>query len=158
MAEDNQSSKTDRLSRHGLVMALWAPAIFVAAVLFHAGYLYAANWWFVGAFTALVLAFCAHIIVNVVSKTGFTEGEVALGSVILVCLTVVYLITILTAPNASVDRLIIPVGLGLGALVVFVAVSMVISFGPRRAFEKFDIIRDNNLRKASHLTHRGGRR
>ena len=43
MAEDNQSSKTDRLSRHGLVMAIWAPAIFVAAVLFHAGYLYAAE-------------------------------------------------------------------------------------------------------------------
>ena len=158
MAEDNQSSKTDRLNRHGLVMALWTPAIFVAAVLFHAGYLHAANWWFFGAFTALVLAFCAHIIVNVVSKTGFTEGEVALGSATLVCLTVVYLITILTAPNAVVERLIIPVGLGLGALVVFVVVSMVISFGPRRAFQKFDIIRDNNLRQASHLPHRGGRR
>ena len=158
MAEDNQSSKTDRLSRHGLVMALWAPAIFVAAVLFHAGYLYAVNWWFVGAFTALVLAFCAHIVVNVVSKTGFTEGEVALGSAILVCLTVVYLITILTASNASVERLKTPVGLGLGVLVVVVVASMLISFGPRRAFEKFDIIRDNNLRKASHLPHRGGRR
>lgn len=139
-------------------MALWAPAIFVAAVLFHAGYLHAVNWWFVAAFTALVLAFCAHIIVNVVLKTGFTEGEVALGSAILVCLTFVYLITILTAPNALVERLTMPIGLGLGTLIVVVVVSMVISFGPRRAFEKFDVIRDNNLRKASHLPHRGGRR
>ena len=158
MENDNRSSKTDRLSRHGLVMAIWAPAIFVAAVLFHAGYLYATNWWFVAAFTALIVAFCAHIIVNVVLKTGFTGGEVALGSSILVCLTLVYLITALTAPNASVERLILPVGLGLGALVVVVVVSMVISFGPRRAFEKFDVIRDNNLRKASYLPHRGGRR
>ena len=158
MAENNRSSKTDRLSRHGLIMAIWAPAIFVAAVLFHAGYLHAVNWWFVAAFTALVLAFCAHIIVNVVLKTGFTEGEVALGSAILVCLTFVYLITILTAPNALVERLTMPIGLGLGTLIVVVVVSMVISFGPRRAFEKFDVIRDNNLRKASHLPHRGGRR
>ncbi len=139
-------------------MAIWAPAVFVAAVLFHAGYLFAENWWFVAAFAVLILSFCAHIIVNVVLKTGFTEGEVALGSAILVCVTLVYLVTILTAPNALVERLMMPIGLGLGTLVVVVVLSMMISFGPRRAFEKFDVIRDNNLRKASQLPHRGGRR
>ena len=51
-----------------------------------------------------------------------------------------------------------PIGLGLGALVFVVVVSMLISFGPRRAFEKFDVIRDNNLRAAARLPHRGGRR
>ena len=157
MAEHNPSSQLDRLSRHGLVMAIWAPAVFAAALLFHAGYLYAMNWWFVAAFGSLIIAFCAHIIVNVVLKTGFTAGETALGSAILVALTLAYLITIMTAPEL-VGRLMMPIGLGLGALVVVVVVSMLISFGPRRAFEKFDVIRDNNLRAASRLPHRGGRR
>ncbi len=151
MAEHNPSSQLDRLSRHGLVMAIWAPAVFAAALLFHAGYIYATNWWFVA-------AFCAHIIVNVVLKTGFTAGETALGSAILVALALAYLITIMTAPDVLVGRLMMPIGLGLGALVVVVVVSMLISFGPRRAFEKFDVIRDNNLRAASRLPHRGGRR
>ncbi len=157
MAEHNPSSQLDRLSRHGLVMAIWAPAVFAAALLFHAGYIYATNWWFVAAFGSLIIAFCAHIIVNVVLKTGFTAGETALGSAILVALTLAYLITIMTAPEL-VGRLMMPIGLGLGALVVVVVVSMLISFGPRRAFEKFDVIRDNNLRAASRLPHRGGRR
>ena len=96
MAEHNPSSQLDRLSRHGLVMAIWAPAVFAAALLFHAGYIYATNWWFVAAFGSLIIAFCAHIIVNVVLKTGFTAGETALGSAILVGLTLAYLITIMT--------------------------------------------------------------
>ena len=50
-----------------------------------------------------------------------------------------------------------PIGLGLGALVVVVVVSMVISFGPRRAFEKFDVIRDNNLRGVTSPASRGRR-
>lgn len=158
MAEHNPSSQLDQLSRHGLVMAIWAPAIFAAAVLFHAGYIYATNWWFVAAFGSLIIAFCAHIIVNVVLKTSFTAGETALGSAILLGLTLAYLITILTAQDVLVGRLMMPIGLGLGALVVVVVVSMLISFGPRRAFEKFDVIRDNNLRAASRLPHRGGRR
>ena len=91
-------------------------------------------------------------------KTGFTAGETALGSAILVGLTLAYLITIMTAPDVLVGRLMMPIGLGLGSLVVVVVVSMLISFGPRRAFEKFDVIRDNNLRAASRLPHRGGRR
>ena len=97
MAEHNPSSQLDRLSRHGLVMAIWAPAVFAAAVLFHAGYTYVTNWWFVAAFGSLIIAFCAHVIVNVVLKTGFTAGETALGSAVLVGLTLAYLITILTA-------------------------------------------------------------
>ena len=110
------------------------------------------------AFGSLIIAFCAHIIVNVVLKTGFTTGETALGSTILVGLTLAYLVIILTATDVLVDRLMMPIGLGLGALVVVVVVSMLISFGPRRAFEKFDVARNNNLRAASRLPHRGGRR
>jgi hypothetical protein len=34
---------------------------------------------------------------------------------------------------------------------------MVIRDGPRAAFARFDIIRDNNPRRASRLPHRGGR-
>ena len=158
MTEHDPSNQLDRLSRHALVMAIWASAVFASAVLFHAGYIHATNWWFAAAFCSLIVAFCAHLIINVVLKTGFTAGETALGSSILLGLTLAYLITILTAPDILVDRLMVPIGLGLGALVVVVIASMVISFGPRRAFEKFDVIRDNNLRAASRLPHRGGRR
>jgi len=158
MTEHDPSGQLERLSRHGLVMAIWAPTVFVAAILFHAGYIYETNWWFAAAFGSLIVAFCAHVIVNVVLKTGFTAGEIALGSAILVGLTLAYLITILTVSDVLVDRLTVPIGLGLGTLVLVVVISMVISFGPRRAFEKFDVIRDNNLRAASRLPHRGGRR
>ena len=158
MSEDDPSGRIERFNRHGLVMAIWAPAVFAAVVLFHAGYVHTTNWWFVAAFGSLIIAFCAHIIVNVVLKTGFTTGETALGSTILVGLTLGYLITIMTAPDVLVGRLMMPIGLGLGALVLVVVISMLISFGPRRAFEKFDVVRDNNLRAASRLPHRGGRR
>jgi Na+/H+ antiporter NhaD/arsenite permease-like protein len=47
--------------------------------------------------------------------------------------------------------------LGLVALAAAVILYMVIRYGPRAAFERFDIIRDNNPRRASRLPHRGGR-
>ena len=97
MAEDDLNGRINRLNRHGLVMAIWAPAVFVAAVLFHAGYTHTTYWWFVAAFGSLIIAFCAHIIANVVLKTGFTTGETALGSTILIGLTLAYLVIFLTA-------------------------------------------------------------
>jgi hypothetical protein len=158
MAVSDITTSVQRLDRHALMMAIWTPALFAAAVLFHAGYLYENNWWFVLSFGALIIAFCGHLIANAVLQTGFTTGETVLGSTLLVAATLAFFAMILVAPDDLVSRLQLPVGLGLGALVVIVAVSMLISFGPRRSFEKFDVVRDNNLRAASRLPHRGGRR
>ena len=158
IAVSDLTTSVQRLDRHALIMAIWTPALFAAAVLFHAGYLYENNWWFVSSFGALIIAFCGHVIANAVLRTGFTAGETALGSTLLVAATLAFLVMILVAPDELVSRLQLPVGLGLGALVVVVAISMLISFGPRRSFEKFDVVRDNNLRAASRLPHRGGRR
>ena len=158
MAVSDLTTSVQRLDRHALMMAIWTPALFAAATLFHAGYLYENNWWFVSSFGALITAFCGHLIANAVLRTSFTAGETALGSTLLVVATLAFFAMILVSPDDLVSRLQLPVGLGLGALVVVVAVSMLISFGPRQAFEKFDVIRDNNLRAASRLPHRGGRR
>ena len=97
-------NKADRLSRHGLVMATWA--LRSSSLLCYSTLVICmSNWWFVAAFTAIVVAFCAHIIVNVVFKTGLMKARLFSGA-ILVCLTIVYFITILVAPDASVERLI----------------------------------------------------
>lgn len=158
MGEHDITDKVERLNRHALVMAIWSPTIFVAAVLFHAGYLSQSDWWFAAAFAALIIAFCGHLIINVILQSGFTAGETALGGTLLAVSTLVFFVTMLVAPDDLVTRLQLPVGIGLGVLVTVVMVSMLISFGPRRAFEKFDIARSNNRRAASRLPHRGGRR
>jgi hypothetical protein len=56
------------------------------------------------------------------------------------------------------ERFFLPVmGCTTGLLAIIVAY-LLIRHGPRRALEAFDIIRDNNPRRASRLPYRGGRR
>ncbi|TMV04269.1 hypothetical protein FGK63_18465 [Ruegeria sediminis] len=149
---------TDRLDRHALVMAIWTPAAFVVIALLHMGMTGGGGWWIAAGFAGIISAFAGHVIVNTVLKTGFTAGETALGVFAFAVALVALLLTALLASPDVVDRVFIPVGLGLVSLVIAVVVYMVIAFGPRKAFEKFDVIRDNNLRPASRLPHRGGRR
>lgn len=150
---------TGRLDRHALVMAIWAPSGFVAAVLLHMGIVMGgSDWWIAAGFAAILVAFVGHIIVNAVLRTNFTAGETALGMVAFAAALLALFGTVLAGPPALTDRIFLPVGLGLASLVVAVVIYLVIAFGPRRAFEKFDVIRDNNLRPASRLPHRGGRR
>lgn len=149
----------DRLDRHGLVMAIWSPAAFLAAALLHKGVTAGGGAWWIGAgFGVLILGFAGHVIVNAVLKTRFTAGETALGLVTFAVGIVALLVTVLVAPPETVERVVLPVALGLVSLVVAVIAYLVIAFGPRGAFERFDVIRDNNLRPASRLPHRGGRR
>ena len=148
----------DCLNRHALVMAIWSPLLLISAGLFHKAILSGNEWWFVGAFFSIIIAFCGHIIINVTIGTSFTDGETALGSFLFSIAVVAFLLTLLFGPVKLTEQILIPVGLGLVSLLVSVVVNMLISYGPRRAFEKFDIIRDNNKRPASSLPHRGGRR
>jgi hypothetical protein len=116
------------------------------------------GWWFAAGFVVLNVAFVGHIIINAMLKTGFSAGETALGIFGFAAVLAALLTTVLVGPSDFAMRIFMPVGLGLISMVVTVVASMLISFGPQKAFEKFDVIRDNNLRPASRLPHRGGRR
>lgn len=148
----------DRVDRHALVMAIWTPCAFVAAVLLHKGLVSGGGWWFFAGFAAIIAAFVAHVIANAVLKAGFTVGERALGIVAFAVALISFLLSVLLGPAELAQRIFLPVGLGLMSLVAAVVAYLVIAFGARAAFERFDVIRDNNPRTASRLPHRGGRR
>ncbi|WP_397543881.1 hypothetical protein [Roseovarius salis] len=154
----SESQLYDRLDRHGLVMAVWSPAALLAAGLLHKGVTGGGAWWIGAGFGGIILGFVGHVIINTVLKTRFTSGETALGLVVFAAAIVTLLLTVLLAPAEITRSVVLPVGLGLVSLVVTVVVYLLIAFGPRGAFERFDVIRDNNLRPASRLPHRGGRR
>lgn len=147
----------DRLDRHALVMALWSPVALVAATLLHLGISGGGAWWIAAGFVAILVGFVGHIIANAALGTEFTSGEVALGGVVYAAAVVALLTGALLAPSDRIETVLLPIGLGLAALLVAVISYLLIAYGPRRAFEKFDVIRDNNLRRASRLPHRGGR-
>lgn len=153
-----QGDPMDRLDRHALVMALWSPVALVAAALLHLGLTGGGGWWIAAGFVAILVGFAGHIIANAALGTDFTSGEVALGGVVYAAAVVALLMGALLARSERIEPVLLPVGLGLAALLVAVIAYLLIAYGPRRAFEKFDVIRDNNLRSASRLPHRGGRR
>lgn len=147
-----------RLDRHALVMALWCPAGLAAVTLLHKGVTGGGAVWIVAGFALVLLGFVGHVIVNAVLGTDFTAGETALGAVMYAAGVTAVLLTALVAPGEVSARIVLPVGLGLAAVLAAVVIYLLIAFGPRRALEKFDVIRDNNPRSASRLPHRGGRR
>jgi hypothetical protein len=148
----------DRLDRHTLVMAIWTPSAFVAAILLHKGLAPGGAWWLFAGFVAVIAAFVAHVIANAVIGAGFTTGERALGIAAFAIAVLSLLLAVLVGPEGLGARIFLPVGLGLISLVAVVVAYLVITFGARAAFERFDVIRDNNARPASRLPHRGGRR
>jgi len=150
-------SASDRLDRHALVMAIWAPSALLAAILLHKG-LEGGSWWIFGGFVAIILAFAGHVIVNTVLGTGFTAGERALAMSVFAASLVALLMVELFGSSEFAGRIFLPMAAGLGSLVTIAIFYLVIVFGARAGFEQFDVIRDNNPRMASRLKHRGGRR
>ena len=147
----------DKLDRHALVVAVWLAAGAIALVLFHFGFGAGGRGWLAGGFAAVLAGFASHVIVNAVTGTGFTPREVALGLVaMLAALLALVLATLLVVGFSA--QFFLPVSGGLICLVLAVVLPMVTRHGPRRAFEVFDVIRDNNRRAASALPHRGGRK
>lgn len=170
MADKSTSDRLDRLDRHALVMTIWTPFGFVAAALLHKGLSAGltggladeggtgSGWWIAAGFGAILCAFVGHVIANAVTGTRFSQGEVALGGVVYGVGVIALLFAVLYLPAAAVATIVLPAGLGLATLLAAVIVYMVIHFGARPAFARFDVIRDNNLRAASRLVHKGGRR
>jgi hypothetical protein len=148
----------DLLDRHALVMCVWTPSTFVAAAFLHLGLSGGGLWWVATAFTVIIATFIGHIIINVVTGMRFTAGETALGGVAFAAALCALILGRVFGPDTFGADRFMATGLGMFALVIAVIIYLLISFGPRSAFAKFDVIRDNNLRTASRLPHRGGRK
>jgi len=146
-----------RLDRHALVMAIWLPAGLIAVTLFHYGFTQGGAWWMLGAFGAVLGGFVAHVVANAALGTDFTARELALCLVIF-ALALLALGLAVFLVDGFAARFFLPVAGGLVVLVGAVVFYMLTRYGVRRAFEKFDVIRDFNPRTSSRLPHRGGRR
>jgi hypothetical protein len=157
MNSPHQSGTINRLDRHALVMAVWLPLGFVALTLIHRGFAAGQGWWVAAGFAPLLLGFATHLIINAVTGISFTSREVslALSGYALALLALVF--SVLLTPGFATTFLL-PVGAGMIVLAGAVIFYMVTSFGLRRAFDLFDVIRDNNPRRSSRLPHRGGRK
>jgi len=148
---------SERVDRNALVLAIWMPAGFLGALLLRYGTLNNHAWWTAAGFGVIVVAFIGHILVNVLTRTTFTPGETAFGGVLLGVAILALLLGRLTMPERVDAAIFMTIGLGLTSLVVSLVVYLLIAFGPRRTLEKFDVVRDNNQRPASHLPRRGRR-
>ena len=148
--------KADRLDRHALVMAVWLPLGLAALVLFRLGTDEGAGW-MLGGFGALLLGFLGHVVVNAALGTDFTPGEVALGLALFLGALLGCGLALLLVDGFA-ERLFLPLSLGFGGLAAAAVLYMVTRYGARGAFEGFDVVRDNNPRATSRLSHRGGRR
>ena len=147
----------DRLDRHALVIAVWLAAGAVAAVTFRLGLSGAGMVWLAGGFAALLAGFAGHVIVNAVLGTSFTPREVAL-ALVLALAALLALVLATLAVDGFAQAYFLPLASGAAVLVAAAVFYLVTRHGPRRAFEVFDVIRDNNPRAASRLPHRGGRK
>ena len=155
MSSEDEAS--DRLDRHALVLAVWLPAGFVALGLLHYGFGAGGPWWVAAGFIAVLAGFAAHVIVNAVLGTSFTARETGLGMVLYATGMVALVLAVLLVDGFAA-RFFLPVAGGMTGLLLTAVVYMLIRFGSRAAFDKFDIIRDNNPRRASRLTQRGPQR
>ena len=153
LSEDEAS---EQLDRHALVLTVWLPAGFVALGLLHYGFSAGGAWWVAAGFAALLAGFAAHVIVNASLGTNFTAREIGLGMVLYVTGIIALVLAVLTGDGFAA-RFFLPVAGGMIGLLLAAVFYLLIRFGSRAAFDKFDIIRDNNPRSASRLT-RGGRR
>jgi len=148
----------EKLNRHALVVAIWFPVIFVAAIALQIGVKFFNPVWIAAAFVIILLGFVSHVIVNTVLETEFTKGETALGAVCFTFAVIVFAVYGFLSDDQNFYRLILPMTVGFSSLVGAIVIHLLIMYGPRKSLEKFDFIRNNNPRSASFLQHRGGRR
>ena len=152
------AGEDERLNRHALVVAIWSPLIFVAAIALQIGISRCSSVWIAAAFTTILFGFVCHIIVNAALKTEFTKGETALGALIFTFAVMFFAASHVVFESGNLRHLLLPMSAGFSSLIGAVIIYLLIMYGPRKSLEKFDIIRNNNSRRAADLVHRGGRR
>ena len=152
------AEEDEKLNRHALVVAVWSSLIFVAAIALQIGIVMFSPVWIAAAFIIILLGFVCHIVVNAALGTEFTKGETALGAVSFSFAVIFFAVSCLVFESENLKRLILPMSAGFFSLIGAVIIYLLIMYGPRKSLEKFDVVRNNNSRDASHLVHRGGRR
>jgi len=155
MSSEDEASA--RLDRHALVLAVWLPAGFAAFGLLHYGFGPGGAWWVAAGFIAILAGFAAHVIVNAALGTNFTARETGLG-LVLYAVGMIALVLAVLRGDGFAARFFLPVAGGMITLLLAVVFYLLTRLGTRAAFDKFDIIRDNNPRRASRLTQRGRHR
>lgn len=128
------SNSTDR---NLLVFTVWTALGSTSVLLILEG-LHQDNYWasLLG-IGFIVSAFCGHIILNAIFKTGFTSGETALGLTCFGLLVVLFLAATLFTDNSATDFY---TGLTLfSILVIGFIVYLVTRYGLNSAFSKFHV-------------------
>lgn len=150
-------SKDDAVDRHALISAIWLPAGIVALGLMHYGFAKGGPWWVLAGFAAVLAGYALHVIANAALATLFSRHEVALALIVFAASGLALVLSVLLQPGFA-ETFFLPVAGGMAALAAAVIFYMVTRSGARAAFGQFDIIRNNNPRRASGLPHRGGRK
>lgn len=147
----------DTLDRHALVSAVWLPTGFVALGLMHYGFAVGSAGWVLAGFGTILAGFALHVIVNAALGARFTPKEVGLSFVLYAAAALALVLAVLLRPGFAAT-FFLPVAAGMAALAFAVVFYLITRWGPRQALRQFDIIRDNNPRSSSDLSHRGGRK
>ena len=155
MSEEN---KIKALERHCLVLSVWFPLLLLSMSVFHFGLTNSAPWFLATGFLVIIAGFIGHVVINLTLNTSFTNGETALALFVLFLALICTIFYGLFSKQQETLPNFLVMCLGLLGLVLTVFLYLLFKHGPRGAFRKFDVIRDNNLRAASRLPHRGGRR
>lgn len=131
--------------RHAIVVAIWLAGGLIAAVLVHYGLNAGRDLPILIGCGAIVAAFVAHVIVNAVYNTAFTQRELALALVLYGLALLAFAIASLIEPQFRA-RFFLPFG---GTLIVVGVAGlfyMVLHYGMRDVFESFNVIRDAGVR------------
>ena len=152
------ANEDEKLNRHALVVAIWSPVIFTAAIALQVGIKIYNPAWILAAFAIILVGLVCHIIANSALGAEFTKGETALGALCFILAVMVFAAFGFITDDESFYRLILPIAVGFSSLIGAIIIYLLIMYGPRKSLEKFDLIRNNNPRMAAHLFHRGGRR
>lgn len=139
--------KVERLERHVLVTAIWMSSGMIAASLLHYGFSNDSPAFELAGFGAVGLGFVGHILVNLILRTTFGSGEIALALTLYAVALVTFGLAVLTVSGLSQSTMVVT-SIGLISLAAIVVFYMTIVLGVRRAFNSFDVIREFKAGKA----------
>lgn len=91
-------------------------------------------------FGLLILGFCAHVLINHLYETGFSEGEVALGFVVFTVAVLSFVVSWIVVPDFGGASIVVGLG-GFAALIACFIFYMVASHGVRGTITMVDEIR-----------------
>lgn len=91
-------------------------------------------------FTLLIFGFIAHVIINHIFRTHFSDGEVALGFVVYAVSLLIFVVSWIAAPHFGTVNIVIGLS-GFAALSVCFVFYMVATHGVRGSIELLDVLR-----------------